>query len=151
MRLGTLAGMMVLCGLLGACATGGARTGAPTAADDAEIRAVLDSTAAGWNRGELAIYMAAYADTTTSMGAHGLERGLAPIEAGMRAGFWKTGRPLQNLHYEHVDVRFLGRDDALVTGQFVLTGGGRPDRTGFFTTVWARTRAGWRMIHDHSS
>ena len=116
----------------------------------AEIRAVLDSTAAGWNRGDLSRYLWAYVDTATAMGSNGPERGLAAIEAQMRGGFWRTGRPLQTLHYEHVVVRALGADHALVTGQFVLTGGGRPDRTGWFSTVWARTAQGWRMIHDHS-
>ena len=57
---------------------------------------------------------------------------------------------MQLLRYEHMDVRMLGKEHALVTGQYVLTGGGGPDRTGWFTTVWARTRQGWRMIHDHS-
>jgi uncharacterized protein (TIGR02246 family) len=123
----------------------------PAPGTDAEIRAVLDSTAAGWNRGDLTRYLWAYADTATSMGSNGPERGLAAIEAQMRGGFWRTGRPLQTLHYEHVVVRALGTENALVTGQFVLTGGGRPDRTGWFSTVWARTSAGWRMIHDHSS
>jgi len=47
-------------------------------------------------------------------------------------------------------MRMLGRDDALVTGEFVLTGAGHADRTGWFTTVWTRTPQGWRMIHDHS-
>jgi ketosteroid isomerase-like protein len=54
------------------------------------------------------------------------------------------------LHYEHVEVRPLGGAYALVTGQYVLTGGGQPQRTGWFTTVWLRTPAGWRMMHDHS-
>ena len=27
---------------------------------------------------------------------------------------------------------------------------GRPDRTGWFTTVWTKTKTGWKMIHDHS-
>lgn len=43
-----------------------------------------------------------------------------------------------------------GRDDALVTVQYVLTGGGRPDRAGWFTAVRTRTREGRRMMHDHS-
>ena len=128
---------------------GAARAGAQSPAD-AQIRAVLDSTAAGWNRGDLSRYLWAYADTATSMGSNGPERGRAAIEAQMRAGFWRTGRPLQSLHYEHVDVRMLGAAHALVTGEFVLTGGGRPARTGWFTTVWAHTADGWRMIHDHS-
>jgi uncharacterized protein (TIGR02246 family) len=115
-----------------------------------QIRAALDSTAAGWNKGDLSQYLAAYTDNATEMGPNGPEGGREVIEKTMRQGFWKTGRPLQTLRYEHVVVRMLGKDNALVTGQFVLTGGGRPDRNGWFTTVWARTRQGWRMIHDHS-
>jgi ketosteroid isomerase-like protein len=121
---------------------------APGAA--ADIRAVLDSTAAGWNRGDLSRYLWAYVDSATAMGANGPEGGVPAIEAQMRRGFWKTGRPLQTLHYEHIVVRPLGADHALVTGQFVLTGNDRPDRTGWFTTVWTRTAEGWRMMHDHS-
>ena len=44
----------------------------------------------------------------------------------------------------------VGGDKALVTGRFVLTGAGRPDRTGVFSTLWLRTAAGWRMFYDHS-
>jgi ketosteroid isomerase-like protein len=44
----------------------------------------------------------------------------------------------------------LGASDALVTGQYILSGAGIPDRTGWFTTVWERRPQGWRMIHDHS-
>lgn len=118
--------------------------------DEEKIRAILDSTSAGWNQGSLEQYLSAYTDEATEMGPNGPRGGRSVIEQTMRNGFWKTGRPLQNLRYEHVAVRMLGKDNALVTGQFVLTGGGRPDRTGWFTTVWTRTRAGWRMIHDHS-
>lgn len=118
--------------------------------DEARIRATLDSTSAGWNQGNLQQYLSAYTDEATEMGPNGPRGGRSVIEQTMRNGFWKTGRPVQNLRYEHVDVRMLGKDNALVTGQFVLSGGGRPDRTGWFTTVWTRTRDGWRMIHDHS-
>jgi uncharacterized protein (TIGR02246 family) len=117
---------------------------------EAQIRAVLDSTADGWNRGDLAKYLAAYTESATEMLSDGPRGGVEVIEQTMRNGFWKTGRPLQQLRYEHVEVRMLGKEHALVTGQYVLTGGGRPDRTGWFTTVWSRTRQGWRMIHDHS-
>jgi uncharacterized protein (TIGR02246 family) len=115
-----------------------------------QIRAVLNDTAEGWNQGDLKRYLAAYTPAATEMGANGPEGGVEAIERTMLRGFWKTGRPLQRLRYEHVDVRMLGKEHALVTGQFVLTGGDRPDRTGWFTTVWAKTRQGWRMMHDHS-
>ncbi len=127
------------------------RAGAPQPASaEAAIRTVLDSTAAGWNRGDLAPYLAAYADSATEMLPTGPAGGVATIEKTMREGFWRTGRPLQQLRYEHLVVRMLGPEHALVTGQYVLSGGGRPDRSGWFTTVWARIPAGWRMIHDHS-
>ncbi|HEX8118224.1 MAG TPA: nuclear transport factor 2 family protein [Pyrinomonadaceae bacterium] len=125
---------------------------APKAPADAaaQIRATLDSTAEGWNRGDLAQYLAAYTESATEMLSDGPHGGVEAIEKTMREGFWKTGRPLQQLRYEHVVVRMLGKEHALVTGQYVLTGGGRPERTGWFTTVWSRTPKGWRMIHDHS-
>ncbi len=141
-----------------ACATG-ARSLPPASGvvwetappvDEAAILALFDSTAAGWNRGDLAAYMSAYADSATGNGAGDFDRGKAAIERTMRAGFWKNGKPAQALRYQDLRVRMLGADHALVNGKFVLSGAGRPDRTGLFSTVWARTREGWRMINDHS-
>ena len=122
----------------------------PSSAADTEIRAVLDSTAAGWNRGDLGPYMAAYAPDADAGGSNGFVHGTALIEDGMRRGFWKNGHPAQQLRYEHLTVRMLGASDALVTGQYILSGAGLPDRTGWFTTVWEKRPEGWRMIHDHS-
>jgi len=115
-----------------------------------KIKAELDMTAAGWNEGDLSKYLAAYVPEATEMTGDGPKGGVEEIEKTMKAGFWKTGRPIQTLHYESVVVRMLGKDHALVTGQYVLTGGGRPDRKGWFTTVWQRGGKNWRMIHDHS-
>jgi len=115
------------------------------------IRAIFDTTAAGWNRGELPVYLSAYVDSATAMGSTGLVRGVSGIEGQMRAGFWRTGRPIQALSFDHLEIRPIGPDQAIATGQFILTGGGRPVRTGWFTTIWVRTARGWRMVHDHSS
>jgi uncharacterized protein (TIGR02246 family) len=115
-----------------------------------QIKAELDKTAEGWNDGDLSKYLAAYVPQATEMTGEGPKGGVEEIEKTMKAGFWKTGRPLQVLHYEHVEVRMLGGNNALVTGQYVLTGGGRPDRKGWFTTVWTKVGKKWRMIHDHS-
>jgi uncharacterized protein (TIGR02246 family) len=115
-----------------------------------QIKAVLDSTAAGWNAGDLSKYLAAYVPEATEMTAEGPKGGVDFIEQTMKSGFWKTGRPLQTLRYESVVVRMLGKNNALVTGQYVLTGGGKPDRKGWFTTVWTKDGKNWRMMHDHS-
>ncbi|MGI8401063.1 MAG: YybH family protein [Gemmatimonadaceae bacterium] len=120
------------------------------ASDVAAIRAVFDTTAYGWNHGDLSAYLYAYAPSATTMGRTGLVRGPSAIGDQMRAYYWKTGSPAQSLAYDHLEVRPLGRNHALATGQYVLTGGAQPEHTGWFSTIWERTPAGWRMIHDHS-
>ncbi len=118
---------------------------------EAEVRRKLQSTADAWNRADLAGHVAPYADSAAFMTGRGPMIGRDKIEASLRRGFWRDGKPLQTLRYEHVSVRALGRDHALVTGRFVLTGGGRDDASGWFTLVWERGPKGWREIHDHSS
>ncbi len=120
-------------------------------ADDAEVRRKLQSTADAWNRADLAGHVAPYADSAGFMTGRGPMIGRDKIEASLRRGFWRDGKPVQTLRYEHVNVRALGRDHALVTGRFVLTGGGRDDASGWFSLVWERGPQGWREIHDHSS
>jgi ketosteroid isomerase-like protein len=118
--------------------------------DEKAIRSTLDMTAEGWNKGDLAQYLSAYVPEATEMLSTGPAGGVEAIEKTMKEGFWKTGRPLQTLRYENVVVRMVGKKGALVTGKFVLTGANRPDRSGWFTTVWTKTKNGWKMIHDHS-
>src|SRR5215203_4114109 len=118
--------------------------------DEEAIRATLNMTAEGWNKGDLNQYLSAYVKEATEMLSTGPAGGVEAIEKTMKEGFWKSGRPIQILRYESVVVRMLGKKNALVTGQYVLSGAGRPDRTGWFTTVWTKTKTGWKMIHDHS-
>lgn len=118
--------------------------------DEQEIRRTLNKTAEGWNNGDLKQYLAFYTPDATEMRSTGPAGGVEAIEETMKKGFWKTGRPLQILRYENVVVRMIDKKGALVTGKFILSGADRPDRTGWFTTVWIKTKDGWRMIHDHS-
>ncbi len=126
------------------------QTSAKMSKDEKEIRALLEKTAEGWNKGDLDQYLSAYTKDATEMLSTGPAGGVEAIEKTMKEGFWKSGKPLQTLRYENLEVRMLGKKGALVTGKFVLTGADRPDRTGWFTTVWLKTKDGWRMIHDHS-
>ena len=67
-----------------------------------------------------------------------------------RQKYFAGGRPLQTLRFDQVEARGLGPDHALMTGRFVLTGGGLAEQSGRFTLVWVRSREGWRILHDHS-
>lgn len=118
--------------------------------DEQAIRTALEKTSEGWNKGDLNQYLSAYTPEATEMLPTGPAGGVEAIEKTMKEGFWKTGRPIQTLRYENVVVRMLDKKAALVTGQYVLTGAGRPDRSGWFTTVWMKTKSGWKMVHDHS-
>ena len=117
---------------------------------EGQIKAVFQVTADGWNSGDLSKYLSAYVPDATEMLSTGPAGGVDKIEKTMKDGFWKTGRPIQQLRYESIVVRMLGKDNALVTGQYILSGADKPDRKGWFTTVWVKTKAGWRMMHDHS-
>ncbi|MET0397521.1 MAG: nuclear transport factor 2 family protein [Longimicrobiaceae bacterium] len=135
---------------LGAC--GSAMAGAPGPAADptAEILALQDSTARAWNHANLDGHVAPYADTATFM-ARGPVRGRDRIRASLERSFWREGRPLQQLRYDSLTVRPMGPGHALVTGKFTLYGGGRDDRSGWFSLLYARTAEGWKILHDHSS
>jgi ketosteroid isomerase-like protein len=57
------------------------------------------------------------------------------------------------LTFSEIEVRPLGADYALALGRFALkrTAEGGGDANGRFTLVLHRTKAGWKIIHDHSS
>ena len=116
-----------------------------------EIQALLDQSAASWNRGDLDGHLADNADSISFMTKQGPIVGKTKTADALRRGFFKDGKPIQQLRFEQVTIRRLGDGHALVVGRFILGGGGQPERSGWFSTVWERQAAGWRVIHDHSS
>lgn len=121
------------------------------AAAEGELRAALAASAEGWNRGDLEAHLAPYADSATFMTASGPARGKARTRELLQRAYWADGRPAQTLGFSELEVRALGPGHALVLGRFRLSGGDRPEATGRFSLVWARTPDGWRIVHDHSS
>jgi ketosteroid isomerase-like protein len=128
-----------------------ARGQAPPPSPEPEISALLDESAAAWNRGDLDGHLADNADSITFMTGRGPVTGKDKTAEILRRAFFRDGKPVQALRFEQVTIRPLGGGHALVVGRFVLTGGGEPERSGWFSTVWERRSEGWRVIHDHSS
>ncbi len=120
-------------------------------ADEAEIRAMVQASMESFNRGDLRGHLAIYDATITFMTVDGPRPGIAPIEASFKEAYFRDGLPKQQLHFEQLAARPLGSDAALATGKYVLSGGEEKDQSGWFTIVWSRTPAGWRVIHDHSN
>ncbi len=123
----------------------------PDATAATAIRPLLDSSAAAWNRGDVKGHLAANADSIEFMTGHGPVVGNDSVLIMMSAHYFRDGKPLQTLRFDHVTVRPLGKRFALAVGQFILTGGGRDDASGWFSTIWEHRPEGWRVIHDHSS
>jgi ketosteroid isomerase-like protein len=142
--------LLLLAPLLAAAACAGNAAPPPAVDLEAEIMPIELETAAAWNRADLDAHVAAYADSAVFM-APGPVVGRDRIRESLARGFWRSGRPAQELRYEDVSLRPLGAGHALMTGRYVLYGGGRDERTGWFTLVWERTPDGWRIVHDHSS
>jgi ketosteroid isomerase-like protein len=129
---------------------GGAEAQGPDATRG-EIQTMLDQSATAWNRGDLDGHLADNADSISFMTRKGPIVGKANTADALRRSFFKDGKPIQQLRFEQVTIRPLGDDHALVVGRFILDGGGQPEHSGWFSTIWERQAAGWRVIHDHSS
>ena len=122
-----------------------------SAADAEEIRRRATESTTAWNRGDLKGHLAIYVDSVTFMTRNGPRPGIAPIEEQFTRTYFRDGMPKQQLRFEQMTVRPIGRDAALQNARFVLSGGGEPEQSGWFTLIWIRTPAGWRAMHDHSS
>jgi uncharacterized protein (TIGR02246 family) len=120
-------------------------------ADEARIQALSQASADAWNRGDLKGHLAIYSGDMTFMTRTGPRPGVEPLEKAFAEKYFKDGRPKQTLSFDSRIIRRLGPDAALETGRFLLTGGGEPEQSGWFTLIWVRTADGWRVVHDHSS
>jgi uncharacterized protein (TIGR02246 family) len=119
-----------------------------------EIRAMMTHSEAAWNRGDLAAFAADYDDSpaTTFIGRDITHGGTQAILDRYRRGY-PTPEAMGTLTYSEIGVRSLGNGYALANGRYALkrTQAGGGDAAGRFTLVLRKTKAGWKIIHDHSS
>jgi len=117
-----------------------------------EIRTALDSSASGWNRGDIADFLEAYrkSDSTTYIGSGGLRSGFSELRRRYAPLFTGEARR-DSLRFSDVRVRGLGEGRALAVGRYTLARGDSVTGTGWFSLVWERIRGRWWIVHDHSS
>lgn len=113
--------------------------------------AALAASAESWNKGSLKGHLAIYDPSVTVMTKNGPRPGIEPIERSFGETYFTNGAPKQALRTEQTEIRMLSRDSALMTGRFILSGGNLPEQSGWFSLVWIRTSAGWKVVHDHTS
>lgn len=128
------------------CGPAAAQNDATTA-----IPAALKASADAWNDADLPGHIRDYADSATFMGGNGPIQGRDRVGAALAKSFWRDGKPKQQPSFDRIEVRPLGDRHALVTGHFLLTGGGEADKSGWFSLTYEKTTSGWLILHDHSS
>ena len=112
----------------------------------------MNESAEAWNRGDVDGFLASYKDDAmTAFMAPTITYGIPDIKARYLRSYFKDGRPKAQLTYGDLKYRALGDDYVLMTGRWYLTESDGKKQEGYYSLVWERTQAGWKIIHDHSS
>lgn len=129
------------------------------AADDAAIRAAIQTQADAWNRADIPAFTQSYEDSadTTFIGLT-VRKGYQPILERYQQNY-TTREEMGTLSFKDLDIRLLPNacgtpEIALVTGKFHLEraahGAAKKD-DGIFSLVWRKGPQGWKIVLDHTS
>jgi ketosteroid isomerase-like protein len=115
------------------------------------IRAVLDSQAAAWNRGDIDGYMQGYdrSPHTEFVGGDSITRGWQDVLDRYKQKY-DTREKMGTLTFTDLEINIVSSDAALVLGRWRLKRA-NDEPHGTFTLLFRKTKAGWRIVHDHSS
>jgi ketosteroid isomerase-like protein len=118
---------------------------------EAAIRAVLDAQAAAWNRGDVEGYMDGYdrSPKTEFVGGDSITRGWQEVLDRYKQKY-DTREKMGTLTFSDLEINMLSGDAALVLGRWRLKRA-NDEPHGTFTLLFRKTKAGWRIVHDHSS
>jgi ketosteroid isomerase-like protein len=115
------------------------------------IKAVLEAQAAAWNRGELEGYMDGYdrSNSTEFVGGDTIDRGWQTVLDRYKKKY-DSREKMGVLTFSSLEITILSKDAALVLGRWHLQRA-KDEPHGTFTLLFRKTKAGWRIVHDHSS
>jgi ketosteroid isomerase-like protein len=118
---------------------------------EAAIRAVLDAQASGWNRGDLEGYMDGYdrSPNTEFVGGDNITRGWQQVLDQYKKRY-NSREKMGVLTFSDLEITVLSKDAALVLGRWRLKRA-NDEPHGTFSLLFRKTKAGWRIVHDHSS
>ena len=127
---------------------------AQTSADQksiAAIKAVLEAQRDAWNKGDIEGYMQGYdnSDNTIFVSGDNVTRGWNTV-LGRYKKSYGTREKMGQLEFSDLEITLLSKDSAVVLGRWLLKRSA-DEPHGRFTLVFKKTKAGWRIIHDHTS
>lgn len=115
------------------------------------IRAVLDTQGAAWNRGDIGAYMDGYdrSPDTVFVSGDRLTRGWQTVLERYQKAY-DTREKMGTLTFSDLEITILSKDAALVLGRWHLQRA-QDEPHGRFTLLFRKTKAGWKIVHDHTS
>ena len=118
---------------------------------EAAIRAVIDSQRDAWNRGDIEGYMDGYARSADTVFVSGdnVTHGWQTVFDHYKKGY-DSREKMGVLTFSDLEITALGKDSAVVVGRWHLQRA-KDEPHGRFTLIFHKTKAGWKIIHDHTS
>ncbi|GAA4386641.1 nuclear transport factor 2 family protein [Hymenobacter koreensis] len=141
-------------GLLAGCNR--TQPSAPTATEFApaenQIRSVLATQSAAWNRGDLTAFMAGYwqSDSLLFIGKNGPTYGWQRTLDNYRRNY-PDAAAMGQLTFSELRVTPLSPDAAHVVGHWHLRRPAAGDLQGWFTLLFRQQNGQWVIVADHSS
>jgi ketosteroid isomerase-like protein len=117
----------------------------------AAVQAVLDAQRDAWNRGDIEGYMDGYARSpkTEFVGGDGISRGWQTVLDRYKKKY-NSREKMGTLTFSEIEITLLSNNAALVLGRWRLKRA-NDEPHGTFTLLFRKTKAGWRIVHDHTS
>ena len=114
-----------------------------------DIAQLLRASAAGWNNGNIDLFLTMYADHATFAREADFVTGKIAIAQLFLPDFAPDAkRP--TMAFEDIDITSLGPDAALVRALTHQKNGRKTVFLGTTTLIFHRIESKWRVIHDHS-
>lgn len=116
-----------------------------------DIARVIFDQQNAWNRGDMEGYMQGYLKSDSLRFASG-----GNVTYGWETTLerYKKGYPdkttMGELTFSDIDIQLISNNAAFVFGKWELEREG-DHPWGLFTLVFKKTKAGWRVVHDHTS
>lgn len=117
----------------------------------AAIRGTLDAQVAAWNRGDIEAYMDGYDRLPDIVFISGdrVTRGWQTVLERYKKSY-DSREKMGTLTFSDLEITILSKDTAIVMGRWHLRRS-KDEPRGRFTLLFRKTKAGWKIVHDHTS
>jgi ketosteroid isomerase-like protein len=116
-----------------------------------EIRRVLETQTAAWNRGSVEDFMAGYwkSENLVFISGDTVRRGWQTVTDNYKKNY-NTREKMGTLTFSELEITLLSKDSAVVLGRWKVQHEPKDDQ-GRFTLIFRKFKDCWKIVHDHTS